>query len=83
MNLIARSRLTTASLLARFRANVGGNVAIVFAFSVITITVALGPCLPPPEDDTAAVLGRIEAWFRCAAQGSERAVARAAVSARP
>jgi Flp pilus assembly protein TadG len=42
MNLIARSRLTTASLLARFRANVGGNVAIVFAFSVITITVALG-----------------------------------------
>jgi 1-acyl-sn-glycerol-3-phosphate acyltransferase len=29
-----------------------------------TVTVTLGPCLPPPDDDTAAVVAGIEAWFR-------------------
>jgi 1-acyl-sn-glycerol-3-phosphate acyltransferase len=28
------------------------------------VTVTLGPCLPPPSDDTAAVVAGIEAWFR-------------------
>jgi len=29
-----------------------------------TVTVTLGPCLPPPGEDTAAVISEIEAWFR-------------------
>jgi 1-acyl-sn-glycerol-3-phosphate acyltransferase len=29
-----------------------------------TVTVSLGPCLPPPGDDTAAVVHEIEDWFR-------------------
>jgi 1-acyl-sn-glycerol-3-phosphate acyltransferase len=28
------------------------------------VTVSLGPCLPPPGGDTAAVVAEIEAWFR-------------------
>jgi 1-acyl-sn-glycerol-3-phosphate acyltransferase len=28
------------------------------------VTVSLGPCLPPPGDDTAAAIREIEAWFR-------------------
>jgi hypothetical protein len=28
------------------------------------VTVTLGPCLPPPGGDTAAVVAGIEAWFR-------------------
>jgi 1-acyl-sn-glycerol-3-phosphate acyltransferase len=29
-----------------------------------TVTVTLGPCLPPPGKDTAVVVDEIEAWFR-------------------
>jgi 1-acyl-sn-glycerol-3-phosphate acyltransferase len=32
-----------------------------------TVTVTLGPCLPPPDGDTASVVAGIEAWFRQAA----------------
>jgi len=29
-----------------------------------TVTVTLGPCLPPPGRDTAGIVAGIEAWFR-------------------
>jgi len=29
-----------------------------------TVTLTLGPCLPPPSADTGAIVKEIEAWFR-------------------
>jgi len=29
-----------------------------------SVTVSLGPCLPPPGADPSGVIGEIEAWFR-------------------
>jgi 1-acyl-sn-glycerol-3-phosphate acyltransferase len=35
-----------------------------------TVTLTLGPCLPPPGDDTAAVVAAIESWFRASSAAS-------------
>jgi 1-acyl-sn-glycerol-3-phosphate acyltransferase len=41
-----------------------------------TVTVTLGPCLPPPGEDTAAVVAGIEAWFRHPAEAPFGSAAR-------
>jgi 1-acyl-sn-glycerol-3-phosphate acyltransferase len=44
-----------------------------------TVTVTLGPCLPPPGTDTAAVVTEIEAWFHQGLAASARDARHASV----